>query len=830
MIRSIWQDLRFGLRQLRLSPGFAAVGILSLGLGIGANTAIFQLIDAIRLRTMPVQKPEELATVKIFPRNWANGNFRSDYSDLTYPMWQQIAAKQEGFQTFAGWAPEQFNLARGGETKPAHGMWVTGDFFSVLGMQPLAGRLISASDDTRDCSEPAAVISYAFWQRNLGGDPTAVGKKITLNGYSVEIIGITPRKFTGVIVGDWYDVAVPVCATPRISNTDAMLVGRRTWWISSIGRLKPGWSMEQAAAQAKAISPQVMAETLPAEYDAEQVKKYEAYTLSALPAGTGVSELRETSSSGLWMLMGISALVLLIACANIANLMLARASARERELAVRLALGASRGRLVRQLLSESLMLAIGGALLGAVLAAMLSGALIDFLSTDSQQLFVDLSLSWKVLGFTTALAFVTTLLFGLVPALKATNTAPGDALKSGARGMSASREKFGLRRMLVVSQVALSLVLLVAAMLFVRSLRNLYTRDAGFHAGGVLIANLDFTRLKIPEAQRGAFEMRLVERAAAMPGVTGIAGAIETPLSDSYSNDNVLGENGERLAPARMNFVSPGYFHALGTPLLTGRDFTVEDTATSPAVAVVNQAFVDKYLGGRDALGKTFRMQQAKGDPVPVIQVVGVVKNAVYNDIHEALPPTAYFPLTQPIHPNPWVSLVVRSPEQINAVESAVKDAVASVNPEVDIEFHVFSAQVDAALKQDQLMATLTGFFGALAGLLAVIGLYGVISYTVAQRRNEIGVRMAMGAQRADVLRMVLRDAAAMVGIGLVVGAVLAFVSAKWAESMLFGLKPRDPVTYVACAVVLVAVAALASLIPARRAAQLDPWTALRDE
>jgi putative ABC transport system permease protein len=829
-MRSIWQDLRFGLRQLRLAPGFAAVGILSLALGIGANTAIFQLIDAIRLRTMPVQKPEELAAVKISPRNWANGNFRSDYSDLTYPIWREIAAKQEGFQSFAGWGAEQFNLARGGETKPARGMWVTGDFFKVLGMQPLAGRLIEASDDTRDCSDPAAVISYAFWQRNFGGDPTAVGKKITLNGYPVEIVGITPRKFTGVIVGDWYDVAVPVCATPRIANTDAMLVGRRTWWISSIGRLKPGWTLDRAAAQAKSISPQVMEATLPAEYDADQVKKYEAYTLSALPIGTGVSELRESSASGLWMLMGISALVLLIACANIANLMLARASARERELALRLALGASRARLVRQLLSESLMLAMGGAVLGAVLAAALSGALIDFLSTDSQQVFVDLSLSWKVLGFTTALAFVTTLIFGLVPALKATNTAPGDALKSGARGMTASREKFGLRRMLVVSQVALSLVLLVAALLFVRSLRNLYTRDAGFNAGGVLIANLDFTRLKIPEAQVGAFERKLVERAEQMPGVTAVAGAIETPLSDSYSNDNVLSETGERLAPARMNYVSPGYFHAMSTPLLAGRDFGAEDTTNSPAVAIVNQAFVDKYLGGRDALGKTFRMQQAKGDPVPVFQVVGLVKNAVYNDIHEELPPTVYFPLTQPIHPNPWVSLVVRSPEQANAMESAVKDAVASVNPEVDIEFHVFSAQVNAALKQDQLMATLTGFFGGLAGLLAVIGLYGVISYMVAQRRNEIGVRMAMGAQRRDVLAMVMRDAAGMVGIGLVVGAVLAVICAKWAASMLFGLKPRDPLTFVVCAVALAIVATVASLVPARRAAQLDPWTALRDE
>ncbi len=379
------------------------------------------------------------------------------------------------------------------------------------------------------------------------------------------------------------------------------------------------------------------------------MKKYQAYVLTALPAATGASELREDSASGLWLLMGISALVLLIACANIANLMLARASARERELAVRLALGASRPRLIRQLLSESLMLAVGGAALGAMLAAMLSTSLIQFLSTESQQIFVDLTLDWKVLGFTTALAFLTTLIFGLVPALKATNTAPGDALKSGGRGMTASREKFGLRRILVVSQVALSLVLLVAALLFVRSLRNLYARDAGFQPGGVLIATVDFTRLKIPEQQIGAFDMRVLEQAQSMPGVTSVAASTETPLSGSYSNDIVLGANGESLPPATQNWVSPGYFHAMETPMLAGRDFGAEDTATSPTVAIVNQAFVDKYFGGHDAVGKTFRMQQPKGAPIPVFQVVGVVKNSIYNDIHEELPPTAYFPIAQPM-------------------------------------------------------------------------------------------------------------------------------------------------------------------------------------
>ncbi len=852
---SLWQDLRFGLRQLRLSPGFAIVGILSLALGIGANTAIFQLIDAIRIRTIPVSHPEQLASIHIADRHWASGSFFSGYSELSYALWQQISAKQKSFAPIAVWSPDMFNLANGGETRYAHGLVVSGEFYDTLGMQPFMGRLISSSDDTPGCAQTAAVLSYGFWQRNFGGDPSILGKQMTLNGIPVSIIGVTPPKFTGVSVGEAFDVSVPVCAIATIDGDDRRLKSRKAWWLVSIGRLKPGVTIAQANAEVKVLSKEIMEQTLPPEYTADGAKHYLAYTLGVIPAGTGFSNLRKDSETGLWLLMGISALVLLIACANIANLMLARASGRDREMAVRLALGASRARVMRQLLSESLLLALGGALLGSFIAWTLSGWLINFLSTPNNQIFVDLSLDWRVLGYTSALAFCTTLLFGLIPAIRATSTPPSEALKSGGRGMTASREKFGLRRVLVVSQVALSLVLLVGALLFVRSLRNLYTLDPGFNQDGVLIANLDLTRLKLPDDRAREMSRTLVERVRAIPGATAVAGAMTTPLSGSMSNDTVLGETPDvKLDATMVNWISGDYFKAMETPLLLGRDFGDQDTHTSPTVAIVNQAFVKKFMSGKnagksgtdhdaaagatsandtlstDVLGKTFRIEQDAGAAIPVFQIVGVVKNAVYRDMHEELQPTAYFPLSQQQHPDSGLSIVVRSPEQVGAVTNEVKGALASVSPEIDIDFHVFKTQVHQTLLQDELMATLSGFFGALAALLAVIGLYGVISYMVAQRRNEIGVRMALGAQRGDVLRMMMRDAAIMVAVGIVVGTVLALFAAKGASSLLFGLKPRDPLTYVLSIAGLAIVAGLASFLPSRRAAKLDPWTALRDE
>ncbi|MFZ3217948.1 MAG: ABC transporter permease [Candidatus Acidiferrales bacterium] len=830
-MRSFFQDFRYGLRQLRLSPGFALVGILSLALGIGANTAIFQLIDAIRLRAIPAKDPAQLATIRIADRSWSSGSFYSSYSDLTFPIWQQIQQRQQAFSPIAVWGTQDFNLATGGEVHNAHGNWVSGDFFNVLGVQPYIGRLISPADDVPGCGSSGVDLSYSFWQRQYGGEASAIGKQITLDGNPFVIIGVTPPGYNGIAVGDGFDIAVPVCSEPAQDGEEARLTVRRDWWLASIGRLKPGWTLPQANAQLKVISSAVMQETVPPEYDAEGVKHFLDYKLAAYPAATGFSDLRKQSETPLWLLMGISALVLLIACANIANLMLARATTRDREIAVRLALGASRGRLIRQLLSESLLLAAAGAVCGSFLAWSLSQSLISFLSTPENPVFVDLALDWRVLAFMTGLAFLTTILFGLVPALRATRTAPVEALKSGGRGMTASREKFGLRRILVISQVALSLVLLVGALLFARSLRNLFTLDAGFQQNGVLIANLDFSRLKIPDAQRAEFDRNLLEHLRAIPGVASAAGAMSTPMGGWFTNESVLGDTPEQKRGVTWeNDTTPDFFQTLETPLLAGRDFSDADTAASHKVAVVNQAFVAKFFAGQNPLGKTFRLQQYKGEEIPSFEIVGIVRNSVYRDMHEQLLPIAYFPLSQATHPRPVVAAVLRSPEALPVLINSVKTAVAAVNPEIDIDFRVFKTQVQETLLQDELMATLSGFFGLLAALLAVIGLYGVISYMVAQRRNEIGIRMALGAQRRDVVRMMMREASILVASGLVIGTVLGLVAAKGAASLLFGLKPRDPLTFTVSIAALALVAFIASFLPARRASRLDPWTALRGE
>jgi putative ABC transport system permease protein len=828
---TLWQDLRYGLRLLRLNPGFTAVAVLSLALGIGANTAIFQLIDAIRLRTIPAKNPRELAIVRIVDRSWNSGNFSSNYAELTFPIWDQIRQRQQAFSSISVWSNDQFNLASGGEAHYAQGIWVSGDFFHVLGVQPILGRLLSPADDQPGCGAAAVDISYSFWQRHFGGQASVLGKRLTLNGYPFEIIGVTPPGFYGVSVGNSFDVAVPVCSDAVINGEDSRLNVRRDWWLASIGRLKPGWSIAQATAQLGAVSPAIVQETIPPQYDADGVKHYLAYKFAAFPAATGFSELRRQSEAPLWLLLGLSGLVLLIACANLANLMLARAGSREREIVVRLAIGASRGRLIRQLLSESLLLALAGAACGAFLAVELSDLLVSFISTSRSPIFLDMAMDWRVLGFTAGLAILTTVLFGLTPAIRATGMAPSVVLKSGGRGMTAGRERFGLRRILVTLQVALSLVLLVGSLLFVRSLRNLFTLDAGFQQNGILITSMDFSHLNLPSERRTAFKRDLLERVRAIPGVASAADAWVVPIGGMSSNDEVLGDTpDQKRGVTWINYVSPGFFRTLETPVLSGRDFNDRDTANSPKVAIVSQAFVRKFLNGASPLGQTFRIHEPPGHPEPFYEIVGVVKDTKYADMHEEFLPIAFFPITQREKPELSDQIVVRSAAALPGLINSIKGVIADVNPAIDIDFRVFKTQIRESLLQDQLMATLSGFFGFLAALLAAIGLYGVFSYAVVQRTNEIGIRMALGAQRADVVRMIMREAGLVLLLGLVAGAGISLAAAQLAASLLFGLKPRDPITLILAVVTLSLVAALASYVPAYRASRLDPMAALRYE
>ncbi len=520
-MEAIIKDLRFGLRQLRLNPTFTIVSVLSLALGIGANTAIFQLIDAVRLRTLPVEKPQELAHIDFAEGSHRSGMFTSRSAQLTYAQWQEIHERPQAFTGTLAWSATQFNLAPGGEVRYADGLFVSGDFFSVLGVPSVLGRTLSTQDDRAGCGSPGAVISYSFWQREFAGDPGVLGRSVRLDGRPFTIVGVTPAGFFGVEVGNRYDVALPLCADPLFSEDGkGRIPERRAWWLSAMGRLKPGWTIQRANAEMRTLSPRIMEATLPPSYRPDDAKKYLANKLAVTAGGTGVSELRRRYENPLWILLATTGLVLLIACANLANLLLARASVREREIAVRQAIGASRGRLITQLLSESMLLALFGTALGALLAQALSRALVAFLTTPGNSLFVGLQLDPRVLGFMAGVAVLTCLLFGLAPAIRATSIAPASAMRSGGRGLTAGRERFSLRRALVVAQVSLSLVLLVGAFLFVRSLQKLLDVQPGFRPEGIVAVSLDlrpghYSKERLPEIYRELLERLRVRTGAA---------------------------------------------------------------------------------------------------------------------------------------------------------------------------------------------------------------------------------------------------------------------------------------------------------------------------
>ena len=830
-MHTLWQDVKFGTRLLRLNPSFTAIALLSLALGIGANTAIFQLLNAVRLRSLPVKNPQELAIVRVENRNWTMGRMEGPYSYLTNPMWEQIRERQQGFSGIFGWEATEFNLSAGGESRYARGNYVSGDYFRVLGEQPVLGRVFTLADDQRGCGAAGAVISYGFWQREFGGDASAVGRKITLEGHPFPIIGITAPGFTGIEVGRPYDVAVLICSEPVIRGEESLLDWRHGWWLAAMGRLKAGWTVERATAQLKSISPQILEATIPPVYKPDDVKKYMEYRFAAFSAGNGFSNLRLEYETPLWTLLAIAGLVLLIACANLANLMLARANAREREIGVRLSLGASRGRLIRQLLAESLLLAVGGAALGTLLSQGLSRGLVAFLATDNSRVFVELHPDWRVLAFTSALAILTCALFGLMPAFRATRVAPVMVLKSTGRGMTSGRERFGLRRALVVSQVAMSLMLLVGALLFVRTLRNLLTLDPGFRQQNVLVTALDLTKLNLPKERRQDFKRELLNHIRSLPGVDSAADVSIVPISGNGWNEDVVIEGSEKLnGISNFNRVSPGFFRTMQTALLAGRDFDDRDSATAPKVAIVNETFVRKILNGANPIGGRFHEEGYVGKATPTFEIVGLVKDTKYRDLREEPIPIVFVPAAQDDRPDSYPQFLIHSSLPTSAVLPGVKQVIADSGPEIVVEFHNLDTQIKQSLTKERLMATLSGFFGILAALLATVGLYGVISYTVARRTSEIGIRMALGAQRSGVIRMIMSEAGMLLGIGVVIGAGLALIAGRTATSFLYGLKPHDPLTIALAIISLAAVAAFASFLPAHRASQLDPMAALREE
>ena len=830
MLAGVGNDLRQALRLLRFNPGFAAVAILSLALGIGANTAIFELIDAVLMRTLPVPMPQHLADIQE-THEGRIGSTVARQKAFSFAIWHQLQQQQKAFSSIAAWSTERFDLGQGGEARYAEGMWVSGSFFQVLQVQPMLGRLIAPSDDYRGCGVRGAVISNAFWLRELGGRTNVIGSKLSLDGHPFEILGVTPPSFYGLEVGRNFDIALPLCSEPVVHGEGAWSASSTTWWLAAIGRLNAGWSFKQASAQLAGVAPGIYAATLPSKYDAAARKDYLRFTLRAEPAATGASPLREQYADPLWVLLSISALVLLIACANLANLMLARAGARQREMALRLALGASRLRLIRQLLAESLLLALSGAAIGIALAQGLGRILIAYIGSAQDPIFLPLYPDLRVLSFTFGVALLTCVLFGVAPAIQAAHADPGTVMKAGGRGLTAGRERFLLRRGLIVSQVALSLVLLVAALLFVRTFRNLLDLDAGFQQDKILVADFDFSPLKVAAASRLEYKRELVDKVRNTPGVIAASETTIVPLSGDGWNEFIdIPSASISRKLVYFSAASTKYFQTLQIPMIAGRDFSENDTPVSPLVAIVNEQFARSFCPGSNPIGKTFEQRRDGGKPNLVYRVVGLAGDTRYRDLHDDPVPIIFVAESQLEDSSTDSTFLVRSNEAPTAVVASLKDTAAKMSPAIVLNFSVLRTSVLEKLTRERLMATLSGFYGVLAAVLAMVGIYGIISYMVVRRRNEIGVRIALGAGKANILGMILREVLVLLAIGLVAGTVLSIAAASAARAMLFGLKLVDPLALTLAAGGLTIIAVIASALPAARATAVDPMQVLREE
>jgi predicted permease len=817
---SFFRDARYAVRGFVKSPGFTIVAVLTLALGIGANTAVFQLLDAVRLRSLPIQNPQELAELRIAGGNTGLGITDGPFANFTIPMWQEVRRQHDPFSGVMAWRPADMLVGKLSDAKQVHGLEVSGEFFNVLGVAPWQGRLIEPQDEG-PCELSKVVASYAFWKSQMGGELITPNTTILVEGRTVQVLGVTPPGFFGMVVGDQFDLAYQTCTPPNPR--------REMFTYSVMGRLKAGWSVARASGYFGALSPGLFEATAPTGYNAEGVKTFKSFRLAAYPAGGGVSVLREAYDSSLQLLLAITGLVLLIACANLANLMLARASARQREMAIRMALGASRRQLLRQLLIGSGLLAASGAVLGVALAQPLSRLLVRSLDTSQSSIELSIATDWRVLLFAAGVAVLTCVVFGTFPAMRGTSVDPIRSLKSGERGVAGGRERFSVQQFLVVTQIAVSLVLLVGALLFVRSYRNLMTVDPGMRESGITIGYFGYPTEHIKPENEAAFKRQLVEDVRSVPGVENVAATTNVPLSGSTWSHGVRVDGVE--GGSRFTYASPSYFATMGIPIVTGRGFTAMDTTEAPHVLIVNQAFVQKYFGKTQPLGRLVQVMPEPQYPARTYEVVGTIPDTKYNGLRGKPEPIAFVPIDQlPETAQGSGAAMMIAAKDGPATISAIRRAIGAKHPDMILQFFDFQQGIRDNLVGERMMAMLSGFFGVLAALLVMIGLYGVLSYFITQRRNEIGIRIALGADRGRVVGLVLRDTAAMLAIGLVLGTGLALLAGRAATTMLFGLKSYDAGTLALAILLLTAIAVLASCVPALKASRLNPVDALRCE
>ncbi|HEX6047039.1 MAG TPA: ABC transporter permease [Pyrinomonadaceae bacterium] len=836
----MFQDLRYAIRMLLKKPGFTLIAVLSLALGIGANTAIFSLLDAVLLKSLPVQEPDRLVLFGKGQNMGMTNGFPNESWDLfSYPFYRRVQQRTDVFSGVAGqlsipWNVHGFVDSNGttGDIEQLQVQLVSGTYFPVLGVNAALGRVLNDGDDQTPGGHPVAVVSHSLWTRRLGQNPNAIGKTISIDNVSYTIVGVAPREFFGTTVGVSPDLWVPLAMEKQMPP--AHWNGRDSEQAQSlflIGRLNNGVSSEQAASVVNLLFKQTLDAWSSPQPAAQREQALQNARVELTPAGRGLSMLREQFSLSLKVLMGVVGLVLLIASANVANLLLAQGAARAKEFAVRAALGAGRLRLVRQLFTESALLAIFGGLVGVALSWWGSRLLLLMASDGPAALPVDITPNVRVLGFTFAASVLCAVVFGTAPALRASRIEPNTSLKSG-KNTAPSSLRNPLGKAFVIAQVALSLVLLVGAGLFVRTLINLQSIPSGFNQENVLLLQVDTsaTGLKGNDPKLGAMLNEVEQKVKTIPGVQAASFAFFTFnqgfwTSPAFTRAPGLAEGESRTV--RNNIVGNDFFTVMGLPLVLGRGFGPQDTGTSQRVAVISESMAKRFFPNGAPLGKRFGINGPNS--ADQLEVIGVVKDAKYGNLKEQFRPMAYYPHSQ--SPDVLGNLVVRSSGSVSAIAPQIRQVLRQVDRNLPVDDVVtLEDHISRSLVQQKLVARLATFFGLLALLLACIGLYGVMSYGVARRTNEIGIRMALGARGSSVLWLVLRESLVLVIVGLVVGVLASLAVTKTAASLLYELKPNDPLTIAAATLLLAAVSALAGYLPARRAARVDPMVALRDD
>jgi predicted permease len=831
-LESFVQDIDYGIRAMLRSPALTIVALLSLALGIGANTAIFSLLDAVMLRSLPVRDPAQLILL-------GKGNTSGITDDFartqlySYPFYRQMLEENQVFSDIAAifsMTNDVHGFVEGRiESEPMNVQLVSGTYFTTLGVRAFVGRTLNDADDNSEDDHPVAVISYAWWKRSLGRDPNVLNRKLKLGATTYNIVGVAPPEFFGTKVGEAPDMWIPLSMVKEVPPNYGGYKDNFSESLLIMARLKPGISISEATSNVNLLFRQILLGFPDAKLSRENLQKLDRTKVPLTSMATGLSSLRRQFSEPLQILMAVVALVLLIACANIANLLLARSTARSRELAVRQALGARRTRIIRQLITESLVLALAGGVLGVALASVANRLLLRMVSGGLDTIPLDVSIDTRLLLFTLAVTIATALIFGTVPAFRGTRLQLTDTLKAG-RVPQGTNGKNPLAKALVISQVALSLVLMVGAGLFLRSLVNLNNVDIGFNKENVLRLEIDSSSAGYTpgEPRQVALNQQIEERVSALPNVKAASFSAFTFHEGSWSSNVIVpGMNTDEDINVKHNVVGAGYFATMQIPLLAGRNFSPSDTSTSRTVAIISEHTAKTLFPLGNPIGRHYRLGDNK--PENDVTVIGVAKDVKFHDLAEEPVNLDYFPYTQ--HPWGFGDFEVRYIGGFAPVAAAVQLTIHSIDGNLPItRVTTLDEQVARSITNQRLVAQLSAFFGLLAVFLSCIGIYGVMSYVVNKRTNEIGIRMALGARRSNMLWMMLREILTLVSIGVVIGLPVTLAGDRLVSKMLFGLRPSDPVTLVSATVILLIVAAIAGYLPARRASLMDPMVALRYE